>query len=54
MERISKETTNNTKTLWELDGWFEKTVFVLGALHVIYYGFMFVAGFVEGLLGALA
>lgn len=54
MERIQKETTDNKKTIWELDGWFEKTVFVLGALHVIYYGFMFVVGFFVGLFGALS
>lgn len=53
MERIQKETTDNKKTIWELDGWFEKTVFVLGALHVIYYGFAFLVGFWTGLFGAL-
>jgi prolipoprotein diacylglyceryltransferase len=53
MERIQKEAFDNTKTIWQLEGWFEKTVFVIGALHIIYYGFMFLVGFWTGLFGAL-
>lgn len=55
MERIEKEKTEfeNKKTVWELDGWFDKAVFIIGALHIIYYGFLFIVGFFTGLFSAL-
>ena len=39
-------------TIWELDGWFSKVIFVIGALHAAYYGIAFTVGFLVGLVGA--
>ena len=51
MKKTTKKIKGRQVIVWELDKWYEKTMYIVGIIYAILIGLEFIAGFMAGYMG---